>query len=266
MDVLNFFLSFLLQMVFTVGFIFLFGFIIALCNSRFYANFGSRARAVCYATGFIGTPIHEFSHALMCLIFRHRIIEIKLFTPDSEDGTLGYVLHTYNRRSFYQRVGNLFIGVAPILVGALLLAGILYLLLPDLVVQAASEIGAVDFASDIGASFGHIFSAFGSMFSYAATWQWWVFVLIGSLIALHMTLSRADVRGALSGLVLYFALFLVADLVLALIGGSVLSAFTRGVIVCGTFLLFFFCIFALIALVLLALSFIIRAISRRRAI
>lgn len=119
-------------MVFTLGFVFLFGKVIALCNGAFYRNFGSKGRAVCYATGFIGTPVHEASHALMCLIFGHKIVEIKFFQPNSSDGTLGYVRHSYNPKNIYQKVGCLFIGIAPVLVGALILAGLLYLLLPEL--------------------------------------------------------------------------------------------------------------------------------------
>ena len=160
MDIGAFILSFVLQMVFTLGFVFLFGKVIALCNGAFYRNFGSKGRAVCYATGFIGTPVHEASHALMCLIFGHKIVEIKFFQPNSSDGTLGYVRHSYNPKNIYQKVGCLFIGIAPVLVGALILAGLLYLLLPELFGAVSSEIAAVDFAEDIGASFGHIWRSF----------------------------------------------------------------------------------------------------------
>lgn len=264
MSVANYFLNFALQMLFTVGFVFLFGKVIALCNAKFYSNFGGRGRTVCYVTGFIGTPVHECSHALMCLIFGHKITEIKFFSFDSTDGVLGYVRHSYNRKSLYQRIGNLFIGVAPVVVGALILAGLLYLLLPQLFSKVWAELSSVNFLTDTGGSFRHIWRAFVGMFSYMGTWQFWVFVLIGSLIALHMTLSRADISGALSGLAAYVAIFLVADLVLAIIGHGVLAAFTGGVLVCGTFLFYFFCIFIVIALVLLALSFIIRAVRRAR--
>lgn len=264
MDFGIFVLSFALQMLFTLGFIFLFGACIALCNGTFYRNFGRCGRAVCYATGFIGTPVHEASHALMCLIFGHKIIEIKFFQPGSADGVLGYVRHTYNPRSMYQRAGNFFIGIAPILVGALILAGLLYLLLPSLFSDVAAEISAIDFYADVGSSFGHMWRAFACMFSYIGTWQWWVFLLAGSLIATHMTLSREDIRGALSGLAAYVAAFMIADIVLALISPAALSSFTGGVVAAGTFLLFFFCIFLLISLILLAISFVVRAILSRR--
>lgn len=263
MDFGNLLLNFLIQMVFTLGLIFLFGKLIALCNGAFYRNFGSSARAVCYATGFIGTPVHEGSHALMCIIFGHKITDIKLFQLNSSDGTLGYVYHSYNPRNWWQKIGCLFIGIAPVLVGGLVLAGLMYLLMPDLFLSVAKDITDADFVGDFGGAAGTLFTAFARMFTHIVTWQWWVFILVGSLIALHMTLSREDVKGALSGIVAYVAAFFVVDFALALAGGGLLSSFTGGVMVCGAFLLFFFCVFMVIALVLLAISFIVRAAKRR---
>lgn len=262
--VIELIVNFALQMLFTLGFIFLFGKVIALCNARFYKNFGSRGHVVCIATGFIGTPVHEASHALMCLIFGHKITEIKFFQPNSSDGTLGYVSHSYNPKNLYQKVGNLFIGIAPILIGFLILGGLLYLLLPEMFGDVLHELDQVDFISDFGQSFVYIGKAFVDMFSYIGNWQWWVFLLVGSFIGLHMTLSKADMQGALSGIIVFLLLFLIVDLVLLLIKKSLLVSFTNAILTFGTFLLFFFCLFFLIAVVLLIISAIIGKVTRDR--
>ena len=83
----NLLVCFLLQIAFTIGLIILFGFLIALCNKKFYANIGNYSRMVCYITGAIGTPLHECAHALFCVIFGHKITAIKLFQINSDDGT-----------------------------------------------------------------------------------------------------------------------------------------------------------------------------------
>lgn len=64
------------------------------------------------STAVIGTPIHELSHAIACLIFGHKINDIKLFTLNN-NGPLGYVSHSYNPRSIYHQVGGFFIAIAP---------------------------------------------------------------------------------------------------------------------------------------------------------
>ena len=261
--ILELVVNFALQMLFTLGFIFLFGKAIALCNARFYRNFGTRGHTMCIITGFIGTPIHEASHALMCLIFGHKILEIKFFQPNSSDGTLGYVNHSYNPKNIYQKVGNLFIGIAPILIGSAILGGLLYLLLPEMFMNTLRDLNQVDFISDFGQSFISIGRAFLNMFSYVGNWKWWIFLLIGSFIALHMTLSKADFKGALSGIIVFLLIFFIVDLVLLSINKNLLVSFTNAILTFGTFLLFFFCIFLLIAVVLLIISALVGKTGRR---
>ena len=79
--------------------------------------------------GWLGTIIHELGHALFCLIFRHKITEMKLLDPDPETGTLGYVRHSYDPKNIYQLVGNFFIGIGPILLGTAVIFLLCYWLL-----------------------------------------------------------------------------------------------------------------------------------------
>ncbi len=189
------FVNYIYQVVFTIGSIGLFGFIIALCNRIFYRNFGSKSNLICHVTGVIGTPVHECAHALFCLLFGHKIVEIKLFQIHSEDGTLGYVSHTYNRKNIYQRIGNFFIGVAPIIVISMLLYLLSLLLLPNMINMIQYEV--LNFSWN--KSITNIFKIIGT---YATTSWFWIFIVISVFLALHMNLSKADIKGALSGLVL----------------------------------------------------------------
>ena len=75
----------LVHLFYYVGVVFLVGFLVSLINRWFYALVGE-TRIVCYATGFLGTPIHELSHALMCLVFFHRINDIKFLWFDCRFG------------------------------------------------------------------------------------------------------------------------------------------------------------------------------------
>lgn len=81
--------------------------------------------------GWLGIVLHELGHAVMALIFRHKIMGIKLVQiHDIEDSdSLGYVNLAGNRHSFYQKLGNFFIGIAPFLSCSGFLYGIHYLLL-----------------------------------------------------------------------------------------------------------------------------------------
>ena len=115
MMITDIFLNILLQTVYFVGNVFLIGFVIDRLNRLFYRTVGN-SRAVCYATGIIGTPIHELSHALMCVLFGKKITKIVLFQPADEMGRMGYVEFAGSEKNLYARfIGNYFVGTAPVL-------------------------------------------------------------------------------------------------------------------------------------------------------
>ena len=228
------FSNFLAQMVMTIGMIILFGFLIATFNKMFYRNFGGNALTVCYVTGAIGTPVHELAHALMCVIFRHRIDEIKLFQISSDDGTLGYVAHSWNPKNLYQSAGNFFIGVAPILVISLVLYGLGCWLVPEMMGGVVSIGSQID---GIGGIFTGIIDILGYMVSFAGEGKWWLFFFISIFLALHMTLSGADIKGAGSGILIVLGFFLVLNIIFYLLGG--LTAFSSAILSFGGILVAF---------------------------
>lgn len=104
----------------------------AYMEKKAYLIFGKKIYLYLFA--WLGTFVHECGHALFCIIFRHKIDEIKFFDPSGEE-SLGHVNHSYNRKSFYQTSGNFFIGIGPIILGALTLWFAAYFLIdfsPDI--------------------------------------------------------------------------------------------------------------------------------------
>lgn len=87
-------------------------------------------------TGWLGTPVHELSHVAMCIVFRHRIDDVALFEPDLQSGRLGYVRHSFTKSNWFERLGNVFIGLAPLAGGAIALAILLVMFYPAAVQNA----------------------------------------------------------------------------------------------------------------------------------
>ena len=190
------------------GNVIIFGFLlyfISYTTRRLFAKtLGSKAEL--YITGWIGTPIHEISHALFCILFRHRIDDIKLFNTKSD--TIGYVLHSYDSRSWYQQLGNFFIGIAPIIVGSF----IVYLLF--IVLQPINEFFNV---------FNSIYyiskNIINNIIAHSSLKQlsFWIFLYLSISIASHMELSPADISHAWKGVIVLFACILITNTFLILI-------------------------------------------------
>ncbi|MCO7128147.1 hypothetical protein NIE88_20595 [Sporolactobacillus shoreicorticis] len=194
---------------------FILGFLERQANGRMIHVFGMKG---IYYTAWLGTPIHELSHAVMCLIFRHRVTEIKLLQAVDSDGTMGYVRHAYNPNSLYQRIGNLFIGVAPLIGGSLVIA-----LCAKWVTDGASPalfdwsharrlFSFFDLPSweVLGKTILRIFQGLFTVSNYSHP-VFWLFVLIALCVSSRMSLSSEDIRGAGSGAGALFGLLLVTN-------------------------------------------------------
>ena len=78
-------------------------------------------RAYIWTIGWIGIPLHELGHAMFCIIFGHRIDSITLLDTKAKSGHYGNVRHSYNKKNPWHLLGNLFIGMAPIITGSALI-------------------------------------------------------------------------------------------------------------------------------------------------
>jgi len=167
-----------------------------------------------------GVMLHEFSHALFCLIFRHRITDFAPFYPQ-KNGNLGWVIHKWDPRSIWQNIGCFFIGTAPLAFGVAALVFLTLLLLPHgaLPFPELPEHGLAAFRVQFRATFAALWKMWitPGFLSRYETWVWLYGVIaIGSQI----TLSRADLAGAKSG-ILVLSLLLAAAV---LLGGLLLPA------------------------------------------
>lgn len=227
--------NFLTQIVFSVGVIVIFGLLIAFCRKSFCKISGENGTKILLITGIVGTPIHELSHALMCVIFGHKITEIKLYQPNSPDNTLGYVKHSYNPKNLYQQIGNFFIGIAPILGGSALISLLMYLFTPSLFTNVYNELEFIELISfdllDLStyeAIFSLFFDVFIDIFDFTNMGNalWWVFIVLAIMIASHMELSLADIKGGLKGFGFLAIVLLVFDIIMYFVSIQVLEKVT----------------------------------------
>jgi hypothetical protein len=140
--------------------------------------------------GLLGTIVHEASHVIACVLFRHRVQRVTWFDPSAVDGALGSVEHSYDPSSAYQRVGTIVIGLAPLLAGAAVLLIAARLLL--------------------GVPVGHMADV-----ANVAAWRWALFAYVSVSVGGSMHLSASDVRGMWRGVVT-LGRWLVAALLLTL--------------------------------------------------
>jgi hypothetical protein len=174
-------------------------------------------------TAWIGAPIHELGHLLMCYLFGHKVTEFKLFDFRVRNGILGYVKHRWNSKNLYQNIGNFFIGMGPLLSGtAALILGI-YLLLPDSFATFANYLSfepdqpepyiLVNIPSMLTELFVNIFSL-----ENATSPRFWIYVLLAFGVSSHIALSRDDLKEVRRGLITIFVSILLINIIAFIIG------------------------------------------------
>ena len=237
------FFNIMIHLFYFIGTVFLIGFAIYNLNRLFYRIIGPHIW-ICYLTGIIGTPVHELSHALACLIFGHKIQEMRLFQIDRKSGLLGYVNHSYNKKNLYQVVGNYFIGVAPILIGTLFLSLIMWWLLPTAFDEFSAYLQDFSYLQQNGFSWKWLAYAWSVFLGYiriiflsiSEGENWWIFMILALCISLHMNLSDLDIKGALRALPFLTVSFALLHILLFFISRSIYESFVQVINVAGSYL------------------------------
>jgi hypothetical protein len=202
--------------------VFVFGLLINFLSQFTYKSlekaFGNRG---VYLVAWLGTPLHELGHALFCVIFLHKIVEIKFFSPDPVNGTLGYVYHKWNKKNPWHILGNFFIGIGPVILGCAVLFGLFYLLIPgssrvwDTVLIQANTLDSHSVGSYLAVWGDSSLALVRLIFTVAnlAGWRFWVFLYLAICISSNIRLSWSDFKHALSGIGCIVLIFLLINLI-----------------------------------------------------
>jgi hypothetical protein len=260
----------MVQLVYMVGVIIAIGMLLGFLEkqSQIYLTqtFGKKGILV---TAWIGTPIHEIGHLIQCIIWRHKVKSVKLLQTDDKNGILGYVEHQYNPNSLYQRIGNFFIGIGPIIsgIGSIILA--MYLLVP----QSFSTLQAqIQQSTSTGQKLDlHMFQTLGeavlamskSLFTSEnfAEPAFWIFVILAISISSHIALSKPDITSSYQGLLTIFYLLILYNLVAGLVDVDT-NQMIKHFLEFNAYLLSFSSLAVLFSLISLVLSYLLYRIKR----
>jgi len=173
-------------------------------------------RGAYYMFAAIGTPVHELSHLITCLLFGHKIKRFSLFSPTSE-GRLGFVEHAYDSRNPYHRAGCFFIGISPLIGGSFFLWILTKALFPGfnlgwgvenegIRLLVAGEWGAI---TTVLKSALNLFDLYFRALLKGVTqggWRGPLFFLLVTAVGSHMFPSREDFGVMRPGITLLFNL------------------------------------------------------------
>ena len=210
-------------------------------------------------TAWIGTPVHESGHLLMCYLFRHNVKEFKLLALKRKDGVLGYVQHGWEPKSLYQNIGNFFIGMGPIFSGTAALILGMYLLLPDSFSSFSNFLALEPTRLDseiLGQIFMLTAELFGSIFSAenVSNLNFWIYFALAIGISSHIALSKEDLKGASRGFVTIFSFIFLVNVVALLLNAD-LSGFFLDILALNIYLLAFSMVSIAFSSIRLFLSF-----------
>lgn len=205
----------------------LFGVVMQFVGARLMRNsYWNMGRLGYYVTA-PGTALHELSHAGFALLFGHRVLEVKLF--EIADDHLGYIRHSWDRDSLFQRVGNFFVGTGPVWGCTAAIVGLSLAFLDTERVLGADGIFApheADFSSfettaryaaDAFVAGTKLFASMFTLETLKSPWLW-LYLYLTFTAGTGFRLSPPDLEGARAGGGLIVTLFLVFNLATAWMG------------------------------------------------
>jgi hypothetical protein len=177
------------------------------CWDRLMHRLSANARRVYRLTGLIGVPIHELSHAAVCVLFGMRIKQISFYQFNSETSTMGFVRFRFSPLSLRHAVGLTLQGIAPLVAGILIVTS----LIDAYSGFARPSGGFLPLALWLVDVSGNALSAAGDM--AVAGPKSLLLLVLALIVSMHAIPSMADIVSGLRGLIM-----LIIFLALAAIG------------------------------------------------
>ena len=258
-DLLRFIACFGNILLYTLGIVVACGLVVEGCYRLCFHLLGRRpGRVFWFATSWLGTPVHELGHALVCLVFCHRIERMRLF---SGRRGVAMVRHSYSRKNVWATMGNLFIGLGPVFTGLAVILTLLSLVYPNSL-RAFYATGA-EGSGALSLLFDRMWRLFQGLLgeSTRPAWARIIAVLFLFSVTLHVRLSLADVRGMCRGLPAYLVVCAAASAIVSFMGATAYAEVLGGLRRFGGTVLMLFAIILLFALLQLALVLIYRALA-----
>ena len=191
-----------------------------------------------YGFGWLGCTVHELSHAFFAVIFGHKITEIELFKPNNNGESLGHVTHSFNKKSIYQKIGNFFIGISPLIAGGIVLfLGTLFIYGFNVTERSSFRISTDVFTDlsvvkQIGLNVWSSLISYFNLVFFGALSVWWKTTLLIYILystGSSMTLSKSDLGSALYGFLWLIVFLLIFNLITLWIGDFATSFLRRNI-------------------------------------
>ncbi len=183
------------------------------------------------AVSVLSTPMREVGHAMMAVIFWHRLEEVQLLNLSDPDGEFGFVEHSYNPRNPIALLGNFFYALGPAVLGLVAVALTFLICFHGVLPAYFDEIRALgEVQAGIGEYLKAAFSLVPKMFTLGEAGIW--LRVIGCVLLLFLCLGiyvcPRELFEAISGMLILMALIMVASGVMMLFDDRVMRIALAG--------------------------------------
>lgn len=204
----------------------LIGLIVWACRSLYCFFVGNQSGyRLIKAASVLSTPMREVGHAMMAVLFWHRIEDVQLLNIGDPDGEFGFVEHSYNPRNPVALLGNFFYAMGPVVLGLLAVSLIFLTCFHGVLPAYFDEIRALgDAGAGVGEYLKAAFSFIPKMFTLgeAAMWLRVMGCALLVFLCLGIYVSPLELMEAASGIAILVGLVMAASGVMMLFDDRVM--------------------------------------------